>query len=268
MIAPTPRIVAYSSYFGDPEPYNQGALGSGEGYDRVLFTDRDDLTAPGIRIVKCDSRALGPALESRRAKMLPHRFFGDHDWAIYVDNRASLTENPHRIIAAVGASAEAGLFVFRHPERDSPADELDICLQLGHVDRGQWRRLHDLYRDTRMPATLDLTHNAVMIHRLGNPRTEAMLELWWELFLVHARRDQLTMQLAEHISGQSAIRLPFPLADIADWPVFQPSQRAATSHTRDMVKPSAWTLAGLRYRKERWQINRAMRTRDVPRPKG
>ncbi|MGI1662806.1 hypothetical protein ACRDNQ_11250 [Palleronia sp. KMU-117] len=198
--------------------------------------------------------------------MRPHQWFADYDWAIYVDNRARLTTDPTQIVAATGAEADPGLYVFRHPERDRPADELDVCLALGHVDTDQWRRLHDLYRDTGIPATLDLTHNAVMIHRLGNPRTEAMLDLWWELFLVHARRDQLTIQLAEHLSGQPATRLSFPLSEVADWPVFQPSQRASSSHTRDMRKPPAWTLAGLRYRKERRTIRRLLAMRNAQSP--
>lgn len=268
MTTQIPRIVVYSCYFGDPEPFNDSTLGNGVDYDRVLFTDRDDVVPPGVEIVRCDSRGLGSALESRRAKILPHRWFGDYDWAIYLDNRASLTKSPGHIIAAADDRADSGLYVFRHPKRATPADELDVCLMVGHVDKDQWQRLHDLYRDTSMPATLGLTHNAVMIHHLGNPRTEAMLELWWELFLAYAKRDQLTMQLAEHLAGQPATRLSCPLGEVADWPVFQPSQPARSSHTRDMHKPPVWTLAGLRYRKELRMTKRLVAMRNSRMPKG
>ena len=268
MTAQTPRIVVYSCYFGDPEPFNDRALDLCAAYDRVLFTDRDDVVPSGVKIIRSDSRALGPALESRRAKMLPHRWFCDHDWAIYVDNRASLLTDPVNIIAKTGAGADPGLYVFKHPERSDPADELDACLLLGHIKKEQWQVLHELYRDTRMPATLGLTHNAVMIHHLGNPHTEAMLELWWELFLAYAKRDQLTMQLAEHLAGQPATRLSCPLGEVADWPVFLPSQRARSTHAWNRQKPPSWTLAKLRYKMERRMIKRLIAMRNSRAPKG
>lgn len=267
MTRSNPRIVVYSCYFGYPEPFNESALGDGAGYDRVLFTDRNDVAPQGVDVVHCDSRALGPARESRRAKILPHRMLEGYDRAIYVDNRARLTTPPDEIFRATGA-ASPGLYVFPHPERNSPQDELDTCLLLGHIRADQWQTLHDLYRDTRLPAALGLTHNAVMIHHLGNSQTEAMSELWWELFLTHSRRDQLTLQLAEHLSGTSATRLDVPLAEIAQWPVYQPAERAPVSHTRDMNKPPFWTLGGIRYRIERRQIKRFMASQKSRPPKG
>lgn len=261
MILSNPRTAVYSCYFGNPEPFNVNALGNGAGYDRILFTDHTDIAPPGIKIVFCDSRALGPALESRRAKMLPHRMLEGYDLAIYVDNRASLIATPTEIFSATGAGDATGLYVFKHPERSAAAEELDICLLLGHVQEDQWRKLHELYHDTGLPTALGLTHNAVMLHHFGNPCTQSMSELWWDLFLTYSKRDQLTMQLAEHLSGQHATRLNIPLSDIAQWPVFQPEQRTAVSPNIGSEKPPVWTAGGRRFRKERKRIYQLLASR-------
>jgi hypothetical protein len=260
MTASSPRIAVYSCYFGHPEPFNVHALGDGNGYDRILFTDRTDIAPSGIVIKYCDSRALGPAFESRRAKMLPHRMLEGYDFAIYVDNRASLIATPIDIFSTTGAGETAGLYVFKHPDRSTAAEELDTCLLLRHVREDQWKKLHALYHDTGLPDTLSLTHNAVMLYHLGNARTQTMSELWWELFLTYSMRDQLTMQLAEHLSGQRATRLNIPLSNVAQWPVFQPEQRAV-SPSHKLKKPPIWTIEGLRYRKERKRLRHLIATR-------
>jgi len=227
-------------------------MGAGQGYDRVLFTDRTDLKPEGIETRLCNSAALGSLHESRRAKLLPHRALATYEWVIYVDNRATLTQDPKEIVANLGASAAPGRYVYGHPERENVYDELDVCFRLGHIGEAQWRTLDALYRQNALPDDLTLTHNAVMLYKAGDAGTENMSEMWFELFLRYCKRDQLTMQVAEHLSGTRATRMGGSLSDIAKWPIFLPAERATSINPPGLIRPSVpLSAAWLRVKMEK-----------------
>ncbi|MEM9585555.1 MAG: hypothetical protein AAGA08_20810, partial [Pseudomonadota bacterium] len=207
--------------------------------------------------------ALGPVFQSRHAKMMPHLEFSDYDWAIYVDNRASLTLLPSEIIDKISTSFKKptplGKYLFYHPERSSVRDELDVCLKLGHINEVEWREILSLYERVKLPDHASLTHNAVMIHKMGDPATERAGQLWFELFLRYSKRDQLTLQVAEHLAACSSHLLDFPLTEIANWPVYDDKIRAQTTRPKHFKRPPLLTPEGLRYRIRRQRIKRLIR---------
>lgn len=245
-----PSIAVYSCFFGDPEPYNAGALGrEGQGYDRILFTDRDDIRPDGVEVRQRSAVALGPLFESRRAKILPHRELPEYDWAIYVDNRASLTRAPQDLIEKLGGDvARPGRYVFRHLDREAVRDELDECFRMGHLNETQWAALDDLFTRAELPNELKLTHNAVLIYKAGDRASEEMSQLWFDLFLHYSKRDQLTMQVAEHLTGCPAMRMDGKLNDIAKWPVYWPEERAQGMQVLPVDNPyPKYSLARLKF---------------------
>ena len=82
----TLRIVVYSALYGTRDPLNPECFGAAEYVDRVIFTDNPDLVVPGSRVVVDPVDGLDANRASRRAKLMPHRYFPDHDWSVYLDN--------------------------------------------------------------------------------------------------------------------------------------------------------------------------------------
>jgi hypothetical protein len=256
MTANTDPIVVFGCYFGAPEPFNSGSLGDGKGYDRVLITDCDELEVPdGIRVLRQPSDALGPLHESRRAKIMPQLFFPEYTWSIYVDNRASIVTPPAQIIERItrqlGATPPSGRYLFRHPNRKFVHEELDTCYSLGLFDEAAWRLLHKTYRSVGLLRTPDLTQNTIMLQKAGDPETEAMNRLWFEMFLRYCRRDQLTLNLVEHVRGHKWTRLDFPLTDIAQWPVISDDQRAREIRSNAFNKPKRFSWARFQYKRRK-----------------
>ncbi|WP_417733459.1 glycosyltransferase domain-containing protein [Roseovarius sp.] len=257
-------VAVYSCFFGDPEPFNPASMGDGEGYDRVLFTDSSDLRPSGIRVVEMSSEELGPVFESRRAKMMPHILLPEYDWVIYIDNRASLNARPADIIRRIeqsyGSNA-SGRFLFRHLERKTAREEADMCFFLGHLDESQWRELIRFYEQIELSTVPDLTHNAVMICKQGDAKTEEVSELWFELFQKYGRRDQLTLQPAEHLIGATATRLDFPLSEIANWPIYRVRDRAKRVQSSEVrEKPFILSTARLKYYQMMYQRKKLIRS--------
>ncbi|WP_299782455.1 glycosyltransferase domain-containing protein [uncultured Roseobacter sp.] len=255
------QIVVYGCFFGAPEPFNPTSLGTGEGYDRVLVTDRKDLSVPdGIRLLHQRSDALGPLHESRRAKLMPHLFFPEHTWSIYVDNRASLVSSPAEIIDRISQQLTApptpGRYLFRHQTRQFVRDELDTCYQVGLFNEETWRLLHRTFQSVDLPHTPDLTQNTIMIQMAGDVKTDELNALWFELFLRYCRRDQLTLNLAEHIGRQKWTRLDFPMTEVADWPVIRDDQRAREIRSNTVDKPRALSFARILYKRRKNRILR------------
>ena len=95
------RLAVYSCYLGAHEPFNPDATGvAGQGYDRFVFTDHDDLPTTATLVPLAD-RGEGPAILSRLPKLCPHRIFSGYDWVIYLDNNARFLLDPARILRRV-----------------------------------------------------------------------------------------------------------------------------------------------------------------------
>jgi len=257
-------VALYSCYFGNPEPFNPSSLVAGEGYDCILFTDRQDIAPEGVRLIRQNTLAFGPAWQSRKAKMLPHQELTGYEWAIYVDNRTSLKLHPSKIIRKISANFKdeppAGKHLFRHPERSNIWEELHVCLMLGHINEREWRDILALYERVDLPSDHSLTHNAIMIYKMGDRATERAGQLWFELFLRYSKRDQLTLHVADHLAQCSSQLIDFPLREIADWPVYDDGDRDRATRPKYFRKPPFFTVDGIRYRIRRARMTRLIRT--------
>ncbi len=230
------RVVVYSCYFGDYEPFNPAATGDGIGYDRVVFSDRTDLAHPGIRFETLDPGGMDARLLSRLPKMRPHVFFDDYDWAVYVDNSATLKMSPldllSRILAGHDGLAPAGRYFFPHDSRNCAYREARMCLRLGKMSRPEFVRQIRRFRNEGFPQRFGLYANTLMVQRMGDVLTDTLNDAWYGDFLRRNGRDQVSLPFTLWKYGYPARVLPLAVADVARWPLFGPRQRIRHARQR------------------------------------
>lgn len=228
---PAPRIVVYSCYFGQYEPFNPKALGPGGGYDRVVLTDQP-LLADGITVHSCAPGTQNGATStslSRLAKIRPHLFFSQYDWAIYIDNSASLLRNPAQIVAEIerseGGHAPAGRYLFAHQRRTCAYREARLCLKKGRIPRADYRRQIQHYQAAGFPMDHGLYVNTMMVQKMGDAATDAFNDAWYDHFLAFSQRDQISLPFMLWQQAYPVRLMPHSLFDLAQWPVFKKFRR-------------------------------------------
>ena len=88
------QLAVYKVLLGGSESLNIENEFCSDIFDSYVFTDRKNLLSkndfPGITFIYLDDSMLGTNRSSRKPKILPHRFFSDYEWSLYLDNSASL----------------------------------------------------------------------------------------------------------------------------------------------------------------------------------
>jgi hypothetical protein len=216
-------IAVYSCYFGKYEPLNLQSMGSGQGYDRVLFTDDSLLEYPGAQVVGGSGEA-DMVVASRSAKLFPEPYFGNHTWVVYVDNRASLIRDPQEIIAEIEAeydgSAPAGRYLFSHPDRECSYRELRVLTRMSKITPEVYEHIKGAMQEAGFPPKAGLYMNTIMIQKMGDPATTELNALWWDFFQTLCQRDQVSLPYAMWLKGYTPRVLSSTARDFIEWPIY------------------------------------------------
>lgn len=227
----TGGIAVYSCYFGGREPYNPTALPVGEGFDTVVFTDRPDMVPDGVQAITLPNTGLSSTLASRQPKLMPERFFPDHDWVIYCDNRARLTADPVKLVATITrrhkGNPPAGRYLLRHMKRDCIHREARICRKKGFITPGQYDAIQQAFARERMPRNAGLFANMVCVQKMGSDETRAFNQAWYDTYAAGMGRDQIALPYVMWVTGHRPEILDEGLDDLVEWPVFSFKARKA-----------------------------------------
>lgn len=204
-------VVVYSALYGTKEPANADVFGPFTSCRRVLFTDRSDLSLPGVDIVVDPLDGLDPARASRRAKLMPHRYLAE-DWSIWLDNKSSLRRDPAEVIAALQAQSDAAFFAFPHFRRDCVYQEGQAVCENGLDDHRIVRERMETYAREGMPRRLGLIEGHFLVRRHGDPEVARFGDRWFEHVLRHSRRDQISFP---YLAWRMGLR--YDLITALDW---------------------------------------------------
>lgn len=233
-------LVLYSAWYGEAEPLNAQVFGPFDSCRRVLFTDRQDLSLPGVEVIHEPAMGLDPARASRRAKLMPHRYFPDAEWSIWIDNKSILRRDPRDLLARLQSATDAGFLAFPHFRRDCVYQELRTAWELGLDDP---RILHErarTYRQEGMPERFGLIEGHFLIRRHNTPDIARFGERWFEHVLRFSRRDQVSFP---YLAWRTGLRYePITMLDWRDtvtFTVFDRKARKPEFRRHDMARQIA-----------------------------
>lgn len=192
--SPAPKIVVYTVIFDGYDAVFPIKCAD-EGFDHVLISDQDAPLGSGWRSLPAPPEIAdyNPVQKNRWCKFFPHRVFPEHDLSIYVDGNIQLL-NPLQQLVDGFTTRRAAMGLFKHPDRQSVAEELQACLALGKLSAEASKivtnRLEQYETDEmdRRP----LTENGVIFRSHHMPYLDETMTRWWAEF-GRVQRDQIAL---------------------------------------------------------------------------
>lgn len=165
--------------------------------DYVCFTDDPSIDGNGLWDIRpFPNPELDQVRKCRQLKILPHVYFPEHKYSIWVDGNIKITADIDELIEKHFDQPGPGFLSFKHPWRDCIYDEAEavIANRKGLEDSSGEKRVRDQmakYEREGMPKNNGLIESNVIL-RKHTPEVNWIMEQWWEEVKMHSRRDQLS----------------------------------------------------------------------------
>lgn len=156
----------------------------------VCYTDDRTIQSDVWEVRYVDREYENPILESRKYKLLPHKFI-EKDYSIYIDANVRFDKSPLDYLNTYLLSEDM-LFI-PHEARDCVYEEVACCL-LGERDSAQ-RLIHQAYTycEDGCPQHSGLFWGGLIGRKHTSSKTIAFNEEWWEQFKKYSYRDQISL---------------------------------------------------------------------------
>lgn len=137
-----------------------------------------------------------PQLINRYHKFLPHKFFFDTDWSVYIDANIRIVGSINELIDKIIVN-NAIMACPEHPRNKNFEDEINACLRrkkISLTDAEKLRGQLEFYTKKGLPQDLFHTENSFMIRNHNDVRIINAMEEWWTEFnRLHVKRDQFSL---------------------------------------------------------------------------
>ncbi|MGF1481007.1 MAG: glycosyltransferase domain-containing protein [Cyanophyceae cyanobacterium] len=185
------KFVVYTVLTGYQENIRNPFPAKSIGYERICFTDNPELRSENWSVIYIDTHHLKEARESRRPKLLPHRFLPDFEYSLYIDNTVEFKTDPLDIFNKY-TRLDSSLICFKHPWRDCIYEEGEVVIQSGIDDEYRVREQLDLYYSQGFPKHSGLIAGTVLLRKHSDPKLISLTEEWFEHVLSFSKRDQIS----------------------------------------------------------------------------
>ncbi len=187
------RYVVYTAIFGNYLSEIPDAPEHCDGVDFFCFTDDPKITARNWSKILVDDVYSNPVIANRRYKMLPHLYFKDYEWSLYIDSNVKILECPVSLFDFYKDLGRSCYFP-KHYLRDCVYDEAVACISLNRGNFKEVLRQISSYRAEGMPRHFGLTENNIILRKNCDSDLAAMMEKWWAEFEKYSSfRDQLSL---------------------------------------------------------------------------
>jgi|GEM_PF-1616896 len=229
------KIAIYTAIFGPVDDIHE-PLFVPDNCDFFIFTDQTIHPDSSWKVMPLDEIPLDIALDqvlaNRYVKMFPDRFFPDYTYTIYLDGKYQARTDLTEFIQDMPSQ---GLRMFFHPLRNCVYDEIETCIRLGK-DSAETLRAHATYlQSTGMPVKYGMLEGGLIVRQTGNPLCQAIMLEWWQEFLQHSKRDQVSLPyvLWRHQISIESLAIPklciWTYPAIKKWPHVKNSKPASNN---------------------------------------
>ena len=174
--------------------------------DFVAFLGRGP-TAPGWEVRPIYHRFHDPCRNAKIHKILPHRFFPDAEYSLWIDGSIVIKSTLPIQKWAREYLRKHDLSVFKHPVRNCIFQEGMYCMKK-ELDRPEIiDRQMQKYYEAGYPLNNGLAECTILLRR-HTPRMRRFDEAWYAEIQAHSRRDQLSFNYVAHKLGFEYNLLP------------------------------------------------------------
>lgn len=156
----------------------------------ICFTDNPDLKSEHWEIRMLESCETDYNRQAKKVKILPHLFFPEFEWSIYIDGKFQITGD---LVSLINDNAKNSNFLcFMHFSRHTVGEEAAACIRLG-LDREELIRDQlKAYKAEGYPDEGELIEGGILFRKHNDVELIRVMECWWEEILNKSKRDQLS----------------------------------------------------------------------------
>lgn len=169
-----------------------------KGAKAVCFTDDPKMKSEKWEIRQIPNLYKDIRRDSRTVKMLPHIFFPEAEYSLYVDGNIISKVPLQRMIDEY--LQDDDIAVFKHHTRDCLFDEAKECIRL-ELDSKEAIEAH-IERYKGFPKHKGL-YQCGMILRRHTPKIKRLNESWFAQYMTGCKRDQVSFPYALEKEGVS-----------------------------------------------------------------
>jgi hypothetical protein len=174
-------------------------------FSGICLTDSDLEPSKGWEIQKIKSMDPDPRRASRHPKMMPHKYFPNSKYTIYVDGNVRLLCPPKTVVKDF--LRHNNMALFPHPERTCIYQEAEKCLKFKKAGTTRVAEQLKFYRKKGFPQEFGLTACWVIVRR-NTPEVQRFGEEWWAIYSKFSQRDQLSFDFIRWQTGMKYYRIP------------------------------------------------------------
>ena len=176
--------------------------------DYFMFTDQAVPEYSKWRKKEFEFISYDPTRTARFVKTHPHLYFGEYDWAIWIDSNLQINCDPRLLISTLDENTQ--IATWSHPLRSCAYDEASACISRGKDDEETINSLIAFLKAANFPHRAGLLETSVFVSRMGDPKVANFLNDWWALIDKFSRRDQLSLPYLLREHGLEVSRLAEP----------------------------------------------------------
>jgi glycosyltransferase involved in cell wall biosynthesis len=208
---------------------------SQENFDFYAFSDTEGEKVGPWENVPFDQHWDDPVRSAKKPKIMPHLYFPDYEWSLWIDANIFKLDDLSRFIASA-IKNEAQVALFQHPERNTMGGEVDQLCKLERDHPDVMQRQFDRYVADGWDNQLPLYECNFIIRRHNDPDVVRAMTMWWNEISAHSRRDQISFPYSMWKSGITPLSLRPKGHSVRNIPeVFYPTKPPHGTITVDSV---------------------------------
>jgi hypothetical protein len=181
-------LVVYTALFGDYD----NLIEPKENYENcyfVCFTDQKHLKSNiwDIKIIEHNDLPLN--VMNRKYKMLPHLFFNEYKWSLYIDSNIAIVGNIYNLAKRYLDTNDIAIPI--HFKRECIYEELLAVEHSKKANSAIVNNFKSYLQKEGFPENFGLTENNIIFRRHNSTIIIKLMDEWWIFFNEYIQRDQL-----------------------------------------------------------------------------
>lgn len=183
------KVVVYTAITGGFDQLKEPKIVD-KNFKYVCFTDRADLESSVWEIKKIDIENNDLNRTAKRYKILPHQYFPDYKWSVWIDGQLEITGDLRKVIHTYNQNSN--LMCFLHPTRNCIRKEAEICKAFELDDRQIIDKQIEAIMKTGFKDKNELIAGGFLVRQHNEKDVVKLMEDWWDMINIGSKRDQLS----------------------------------------------------------------------------
>lgn len=171
--------------------------------DYVCFTNNPEMKSDFWNVILTPIKFNCPTRSSREAKILPHLFFQDYEYSVYIDGSTQINQKLYEFV--ISKLENKNFCIRNHDKRNCVYEEAKKIIEIydkNPKDDPENVLMHiNKYKLRNFPKNFGLKTTGVLIRKHNEKNVINCMELWWKEYMAGSKRDQLSLPYALYESG-------------------------------------------------------------------